>query len=274
MGDKLFSILVHLSVLVIALVFFAIVGDVAIKGFTAIQWDFIFTEPSRSGREGGVGPILVSTFLLLGICLSIVISLGLGTAIYLNEFTFHKSKFSKIIELSLDILAGVPSIVFGLFGNVLFCKILGLGFSILSGGLTLACMALPLFIRTAQSSLRGIPSEYRSGSKALGFSKATTLIKVTLPVAIPGIIAGLILSIGRAMAETAALIFTSGYVDRMPSSLLDSGRALSVHIYDLSMNISGGDLNAYRSAFLLIIGLLFINFSASTIIKKTLRVEN
>ena len=164
---------------------------------------------------------------------------------------------------SLDVLAGVPSIVFGLFGNAFFCKTLGLGFSILSGGLTLACMVLPILIRSTEEGFRAVPANYRLSAAALGLSRTTTLIHLLLPAAVPGLIVGLVLGVGRAIAETAALIFTSGYVDRMPESLLDSGRALSIHIFDLSMNVSGGDANAYGSALVLVVLLLLINGTAS-----------
>lgn len=175
------------------------------------------------------------------------------------------------IGLSLDILAGVPSIVFGLFGNAFFCVWLGLGFSILSGGLTLACMVLPILIRTAESGLRTVPNDWRLGAAALGISKASALVNVLIPAAAPALVAGLMIGIGRAMAETAALIFTSGYVDRMPTSLLDSGRAISVHIYDLTMNVAGGDRSAYASALALIALLILINGAALWLAESTLK---
>ena len=164
---------------------------------------------------------------------------------------------------SLHRSSGVPSIVFGLFGNAFFCKTLGLGFSILSGGLTLACMVLPILIRSTEEGFRAVPTGYRLSAAALGLSRTTTLFHLLLPAAVPGLLVGLVLGMGRAIAETAALIFTSGYVDRMPESLLDSGRALSIHIFDLSMNVSGGDANAYASALVLIVLLLAINGTAS-----------
>jgi phosphate transport system permease protein len=186
-----------------------------------------------------------------------------GTAVLLAEFTTDASLFGRLTRRSLDVLSGVPSIVFGLFGNVFFCKTLGLGFSILSGGLTLACMVLPILIRSTEEGFRAVPAGYRLSAAALGLSRTTTLFHLLLPAAVPGLLVGLVLGVGRAMAETAALIFTSGYVDRMPESLLDSGRALSIHIFDLSMNVSGGDANAYASALVLVVLLLAINGMAS-----------
>ena len=165
-------------------------------------------------------------------------------------------------------LAGVPSIVFGLFGNAFFAKTLGLGFSILSGGLTLACMVLPILIRSAEAGLSAVPLEYRLSSASLGISRTSTLWNLLLLAATPGLLVGLVLGIGRAIAETAALIFTSGYVDRMPTSLLDSGRSLSIHIFDLSMNVTGGNKNAYASALVLILILLIINAIAAWLANK------
>ena len=219
----------------------------------------------NAGRDGGIGPILVSTGLLLGVCLGVSLPLGLGTAIFLAEFTAADSGFGRLVRRSLDILSGVPSIVFGLFGYTFFAQTLGLGFSILSGGLTLACMVLPILIRSAEEGFRAVPSDYRLGSASLGLSRITTLWHLLLPAAVPGIVTGLVLGIGRALAETAALIFTSGYVDRMPTSLLDSGRALSVHIFDLSMNVPGGDAPAYGSALVLVVLLILLNGAANWI---------
>jgi len=216
----------------------------------------------NAGREGGIFPILVSTLLILAVCMAVAIPIGVGTAVLLAEFSDRESRFGRLVRRSLDVLAGVPSIVFGLFGNAFFAKVLGLGFSILSGGLTLACMVLPILIRSTEEGFRAVPREYRLGAAALGLSKTTTIWNILLPAAIPGLVVGFVLGIGRAIAETAALIFTSGYVDRMPESLFDSGRALSIHIFDLSMNVAGGDANAYASALVLMLLLLLINSTA------------
>ncbi len=245
--------------LFVTAIFCWILGDIIWHGIGQISVEFLTTEPRNAGREGGIAPILISTGLILGVCLAVSLPLGVGTAILLAEFTSTENAFGRLVRRSLDVLAGVPSIVFGLFGNAFFSIKLGLGFSILSGGLTLACMVLPILIRSTEAGLQAVPAEYRLGAAALGLSRTTTLWKLLLPAATPGLIVGLVLGIGRAIAETAALIFTSGYVDRMPESLLDSGRSLSVHIFDLSMNIAGGDANAYASALVLLILLLLVN---------------
>lgn len=269
-ADNLLTFIVWAVAGLIVVAFMCLLGDLIWHGAERLSWSFLFTEPESAGRKGGIAPILVSTFLILGVTLAIVLPLGLATAILLSEFNRNGGVFSRWINLSLDILAGVPSIVFGLFGNAFFCVYLGLGFSIISGGLTLSCMVLPIFIRTAKAGLSAVPEDWRRGALALGLSHKAGLVHLLLPAAAPAIAVGLILGIGRALAETAALIFTSGYVDRMPSSLNDSGRALAVHIYDLSMNVAGGDKNAYASSLVLITMLILINGLASWVMEHLL----
>ncbi|MEM1180761.1 MAG: phosphate ABC transporter permease PstA [Acidobacteriota bacterium] len=237
--------------------------DLLSHGLGPLSMTFLTAEVEASGRAGGIAPILLSTLLILTVCLLSAVPLGLASAIWLSEYADLSRGLGRAVHHSLDVLAGVPSIVFGLFGNAFFCVYLGLGFSILSGGLTLACMVLPIFIREAEEGLRAVPQSYRLSAAALGFSQTRTLFSILLPAALPGILVGLVLGVGRALAETAALIFTSGYVTRTPESLLDSGRSLSIHIYDLSMNVPGGEANAYASALVLVALLVVINTTAS-----------
>lgn len=260
--DRLVALAVYCSALVVTGLFLWMFSDIALRGAGALSWGFFVDPPLDAGRAGGIAPILVSTGLILLVAIATAMPLGLGTAVLLSEFTRGGSRFGRFVRHSLDVLAGIPSIVFGLFGNAFFCIYLGLGFSILSGGLTLACMVLPILIRTGEAGLRSAPDDYRLAACALGMSRAAALIHLLLPAALPALSAGLMLAIGRAAAETAALIFTSGYVDRMPGSLYDSGRALSVHIYDLSMNVAGGDANAHAAALVLVGLLLVINGGA------------
>ena len=252
----------------VAAVFGWLLFDLLRHGLSGLSWTFLTAAPEAAGRAGGIAPILVSTLLILAVCLVVAVPLGLATAVLLSgvasgSASDARSGFGRTVRRSLDVLAGVPSIVFGLFGNAFFSVVLGMGFSILSGGLTLACMVLPIFIREAEEALRTVPAEMRLSAAALGLSRTKTLTSILLPAALPGITVGLVLGVGRALAETAALIFTSGYVDRMPESFLDSGRALSIHIYDLSMNVAGGEPNAYASALVLVGLLLVINSAAS-----------
>ena len=269
--DRLWTVVVWTAAGAVTMCFLWLLSDLIRHGAGALSWEFLTTPPLNAGREGGIGPVVLSTGLILGVCFAASLPVGIGTAILLAEFTTEDTAFARLVRRSLDVLSGVPSIVFGLFGNALFSKALGLGFSILSGGLTLACMVLPILIRATEEGFRAVPAEYRLSAGALGLSRATTLWHLLLPAASPGLLVGLILGIGRAMAETAALIFTSGYVDRMPSSLLDSGRALSVHIFDLSMNVAGGDAHAYASALVLVSLLLLINGAAAWMTTHWLR---
>lgn len=255
---------------VLALVAAGVVGtlswilfDLLRHGLDRLSWEFLTAAPRDAGRAGGIGPVIVSTLGILAVCLAASVPLGLGSAAFLSELTRRDGRFGRSIRRALDLLAAVPSIVFGLFGSVFFGQILGLGFSILAGGLTLACMVLPILVRATESGFRSAPDELRQGAAALGLSRTATLRHLLLPAALPGLVVGLVLGIGRALAETAALLFTSGYVSRMPNSLLDSGRALSVHIYDLAMNVPGGEANAYATALVLIVLLVAVNGAAS-----------
>lgn len=267
------AVLVWSAALLVTGAFCWLLGDILWHGLGRVSWAFLTEAPSNAGRGGGIGPIIVSTALILGVCMGVSVPLGLGAAIFLSEFTDAESGLGRFVRRSLDVLSGVPSIVFGLFGSAFFCVYLGLGFSILAGGLTLACMVLPILIRATEEGFRSVPQEYRLGAAALGLSRTRTLWRLLLPAATPGLVVGLVLGIGRAIAETAALIFTSGYVDRMPSSVLDSGRALSIHIFDLSMNVSGGEAQAYGAAVVLIAALLVINLAASWITERWLHRE-
>lgn len=260
--DRWLRWLVYATVAVISCVFLWILFDLVRGGVAHLSWGFLTDSPRDAGRAGGIGPILVSTLLIVSVALASALPLAWSTAILLAEFVPTASWPGRVIRFSLQVLASVPSIVFGLFGNAFFSVYLGMGFSILSGGLTLACMLLPILVSTAEAGLRSVPAHYRLSGAALALSRMAVLFQLLLPAALPAWVAGLLLGIGRAAAETAALLFTSGYVDRMPESLLDSGRALALHIFDLSMNVPGGDAPAYASALVLFILLLLINTSA------------
>ena len=201
----------------------------------------------------------MSTTLILLVCLAVVVPVGLGCALFLSEKLDATSVLGRAVGYCLDVLAGVPSIVYALFGYQFFAITLGLGFSILAGGLTLACMALPLMVRTSEQALRAVPVSLRQAGAALALSDSGMLWRVLLPSARHGLAAAVILSTGRALAETAVLLFTAGYVLRMPGSLLDSGRALSVHIFDLAMHVPGGEARAAASALVLLALILLIN---------------
>ncbi|MCK5896470.1 MAG: phosphate ABC transporter permease PstA [Cocleimonas sp.] len=243
----------------VLLSFSFILFDIFSHGLSVLSWDFLLQDVRASGREGGIAPVLVSTLMIVASAIAIAFPLSIGTALFLVEFMPSDSRTVRWIENSIDVLASVPSIVFGLFGNALFCDFLGFGYSLLSGSLTLVCMILPFMIKVAIDNLRAVPQEYRYAGSALALSKAVQIRSIFIPYAMEGFIAGALLGIARALAETAALLFTSGYVSRMPESMMDSGRTISIHIYDLSMNVSGGDTAAYGSATILILMLLLIN---------------
>ena len=228
------------------------------KGLPDFTINFLVDDPSDAGRSGGIGPIIVSTIIILFISLIVAVPMGISTALLLSEAQNRFPFLVRIISISLDILAGVPSIVFGLFGSIFFAQYMGMGVSLYSGGFTLAFMILPYFIRIVEQGLAAIPNEVRLGIACLTLSRTIAVFGILLPMIVPSIILGIVLSLARAASETAALLFTSGYIDRMPSSLSDSGRTLSVHIYDLAMNVAGGDSASYRSALVLLAFLFFI----------------
>ncbi|MFD0949888.1 phosphate ABC transporter permease PstA [Paraperlucidibaca wandonensis] len=270
-SSQLISALLWLCAALVTGIFAWILIDILRLGLAHLSLDFLLSEPTRAGRSGGIAPIIVSTLWVLAIALTVALPLGLGSALWLHSFTAGGGRLLRTVRVLLDILAGVPSIVFGLFGAACFCIWMGMGFSILSGGLTLACMILPLLIRTTEMGLAAVPADWQRGALALGLSRTAALRCVLLPVAMPAILAGLMLSIGRILAETAVLLFTSGYVDRYPESMFDSGRVMALHIYDLSMNVTGGDANAYATALVLISVLLLVNGAATLVGTRWLR---
>lgn len=257
--DQVVAVILWIATSLVAGILAWILIDILGRGLSEVSFAYLFSEPADAGRSGGIGTIIFSTLLILAVALFVSVPLSLASAVVLARQTSKQSKLGQAIRRCLDVLAAVPSIVFGLFGNAFFCIALNMGYSIMAGGLTLACMVLPIMIRTTEQAIRAVPDAYGYAAASLGLSQSTTLFQVILPAAAPALGAGLILGIGRAMAETAALIFTAGYVTRHPESLFDSGRALSVHIFDMAMNVPGGNSRAYAAAAVLILLLLMIN---------------
>lgn len=266
-ANRTFAGLTTLASAVVLGISLWILVSLAIQGVPELSFSFLTAAPERSGLAGGIGSVLVSTLLILGVCLSVVIPVGLGCALFLTEVVAPQSAFARGVGYCLDVLSGVPSIVYALFGYQFFAISLGMGFSILSGGLTLACMALPLMVRTSQQALLGVALSLIEAGHALALSRAGMLARVVLPEARHGIAAAIVLSIGRALAETAVLLFTAGYVLRMPGSLLDSGRALSVHVYDLAMHVPGGQGRAAASALVLMLLIVLINWAVHRLLQ-------
>lgn len=201
------------------------------RGAGAISWEFLTTFPRRAMTEGGIFPALVGTFYLALGTLIFSLPLGVSAAIYLVEYA-RQGPLVRVIRMAVNNLAGVPSVVFGLFGLAFFVKALGFGISILSGSLTLALLVLPVIIRASEEALRAVPQEFREGSLALGATKWQTVRRVVLPAGLPGILTGSILALGRAAGETAPIIFTAAvFSARMPDSILSPVMALPYHLF-------------------------------------------
>jgi phosphate transport system permease protein len=227
------------------------------KGLPALNWEFLSKNPVDMGREGGILSTIVGTVALTAGAILIATPLGIGTAIYLTEYTWE-GPLTRIIRFGAECLAGIPSIIFGLFGFILFVTKLKFGWSILSGSLTLSFMILPTIIRTSEEAIKSVPPVYRTVSFSLGSTKWQTVTRVVLPSALPGIVTGVILSVGRSIGETAAVIFTAGSALRLPTSLFSSSRTMSVHFYILARE--GISMpKAYGTAAILIIAILAIN---------------
>jgi len=257
------------AVTIAVLVF--IIGFVLKRGLPHVSWAFLTEAPRESGREGGIFPLIVGTLQVTALAVLVATPLGLGTAIYLAEYT-RGGRLMRIIHFGTESLAGVPSIIFGLFGFVFFVITLGFGWSILSGGLTLAFMILPTVIRTSEEAIKAVPFSYREVALSLGASRWETILKVVLPSAVPGIVTGVILSVGRAMEETAVVIFTAGssLAHAIPKSIFDGTRTLAVHIYLLAREGISTE-KAFATASVLILAIVVINMSAYTIMNRFIR---
>lgn len=271
--DRFIYALFWLSGLIIVGILVGIIGYVVVKGVSSVNMEFLLQAPRRAGSEGGISTTIVGTLYLAVLALLLAVPIGVGAAVYLEEYAHSQSKFAYIVNLTAETLAGIPSIVFGLFGFVFLVIFLDLGWSILSGGITLAIMILPTITRTAQEAILTLPREYRENSLALGASKWQTIWKVILPFALPGIVTGIILSIGRAIGETAALILTAGSSLGMPISVFDPARTMSVHLYMLAMEGISMD-RAFGTALLIIILILIINYMANLSLRKLSRATS
>lgn len=266
-GEKLLTILFWLSAIIVTGVLVIIVAGIAVKGLAVINLDFILEPPARAGKAGGISTTIVGTLYLTIASLVLAAPLGVGTAIYLEEYSRHRGYFAYLVNLTVETLAGIPSIIFGLFGFVFFVIFLNMGWSILSGSMTLAIMILPTITRIAQEALLSVPGEYRENSLALGAGKWQTIRKVVLPSAAPGILTGIILSIGRVVGETAAIILTAGSSLGMPLSLADPTRTMSVHLYIMAMEGISME-RAFGTALLIVILIVVINYMANFTMHK------
>ncbi|MCJ7739919.1 phosphate ABC transporter permease PstA [Candidatus Microgenomates bacterium] len=257
------------AVLLTSVVLFFIIFYILYHGLSNVNWNFLTGNVEDLGKKGGIFPTIVSTIYLTALSVLIAAPLGIGTALYLTCYT-EENLFTKIVRFGTDCLAAIPSIIFGLFGFMLFVIYLRLSWSILSGALTLASMMLPTIIRTTEEAIRAVPSSYMDVNYALGGTKLQGIVKIILPKALPGILTGVILSMGRAVSETAALIFTAGMSLRVPVSMFASGRSMAVHFYSLARE--GISLtNAFATASVLMITVLIINIVSYLIMHLFLR---
>lgn len=267
------SLLIFLGVSVSALisvsVLVALVGYILIRGVSYITPSlFAFTYTTKNVSAF---PSIITTLFTVVLSLIVAAPLGIGCAIYLTEYAKSSNKLVKVIRLTAETLSGIPSIVYGLFGMLFFVVALGWGFSLLAGSFTLAIMVLPVIMRSTEEALKSVPNAYREASFGLGAGRLHTIRRVVLPAAVPGILAGAILAIGRIIGETAALIYTAGTVAQIPTSVFQSGRTLAIHMYSLSSE--GLYVNeACATAVILLVTVLLINSIASVIAARVSKV--
>ena len=269
--DNLLRGLLWFSAFVTIAVLITIVGYIFYKGFRLINLEFIFGDYSPTGG-GGIWPMIVTTVYTIVISLVIATPIGILAAVYLQEYA-KQGRLVRIIRFATESLTGIPSIIYGLFGAVFFVTTLKLGMSIIAASLTLTIIVLPVVIRTTEEALKTVPTSYREGSLALGTTKLQTLLKVILPSSMPGILSGIILSMGRIVGESAAIFLTAGTVAAMPTSIFSSARTLTVHSYLVTQEAGDIELAAAVGIVLIII-ILILNFSATFISKKFSKADH
>ncbi len=266
--DKIVNIGFNTQAFFTVAILVVIVLIILVKGITYVNLDFIFSSPEDMGRHGGIFPTIICTLLLAALSIILATPLGVGTAIFLTEYT-REGVITKIIRFGVESLAGIPSILYGLFGFIFFVIKLKMGWSLLSGTLTVTIMILPTIIRTSEEAIKAVPRQLRIVSYSLSATKWETIKKVVIPAAIPGILTGIMLGIGRVVGETAATIFTTGSALRLPTSLMDSGRTMAVHFYVLAREGISME-KAYGTALILVLSILSINVIAYYIMNKAI----
>lgn len=254
--SALLRALTILSIALTAFLFFLVTVSILAQGIPNLSWDLFSLEFNTTNQS--LLPSLINTFIITFMSLLFAVPVGIGGAVFLSEYSKRNSFIVKAIRLTAETLAGIPSIIYGLFGMVFFVIALKMGMSLIAGSLTLSLMILPLIMRTTEEALLSVPTSYREGSYGLGAGKLRTVFRIVIPPAAPGILAGIVLSIGRIVGETAALIFTAGTVAKLASGLSSSGSTLAVHMYMLS---SEGHFvgKAYATASVLLLFVLAMN---------------
>lgn len=261
----LLRILVYVATIITVGALLFVVGYILVKGIPNLSWKLF--EWKYTTENLSLMPALLNTILMTALSLLIAVPLGVFAAIYLVEYAKRGSKLVSVIRMNAETLAGIPSIVYGLFGMLFFVTALKLGFSMLSGALTISIMILPVILRTSEEALMSVPDSYREGSFGLGAGRLRTVFRVVLPDAVPGILAGVILGVGRTVGETAALLYTAGTSSDTVSGIMDSARTLSVHMYALSQE--GLYIKqTYATAVVLLIIVVGINALSATVAKR------
>jgi len=269
-GSAILALLVMLATLLTFLALFFLIIYLLMKGVPHLSADLFALHYTSDNVS--LFPALINTVWMTLLALVIAVPLGIFAAIFLVEYAGKGNRFVDVIRLTTETLQGIPSIVYGLFGMLFFVTKLKWGLSLLSGAFTLAIMILPLIMRTTEESLKSVPESYREGSFGLGAGKLRTIFRIVLPAAVPGILAGVILAIGRVVGETAALMYTAGTVAQIPDSIMGSGRTLALHMYVLSNEGLHTD-KAYATAVVLLVLVIGIN-TLSTVVAKRISKGN
>lgn len=264
-GSAILAVLVLLSAVLTFAVLLFLIAYILINGVPYISADLFALEYNSDNVS--LFPALINTVIMTLLSLLIAVPLGVFAAVFLVEYAGKGNKFVQIIRLTTETLQGIPSIVYGLFGLLFFVTTLEWGMSLLAGAFTMAIMILPLVMRTTEEALKSVPDTFREGSFGLGAGKLRTIFLIVLPSAVPGILAGIILAIGRVVGETAALMYTSGTVADIPKNVMESGRTLALHMYTLASEDLHTD-KAYATAVILLVLVILINMLSSTIAKK------
>lgn len=263
--SKALKIAVYGSAIITFSALLLLVGYILVKGVPHLKPSLFALE--YNSENVSLFPALINTFTMTGLSLIVAVPIGIGSAIYLVEYAKRGNKVVGIIRLTTETLSGIPSIVYGLFGMLFFVTALGWRLSLLAGAMTLAIMILPLIMRTTEEALQSVPDSFREGSFGLGAGRLRTVFRIVLPAATPGILSGIILAVGRIVGETAALIYTAGTLAEVPSTVMDSGRTLAVHMYALSNEGLYTD-QAYATAVVLLVIVLVINWLSGALAKR------
>jgi len=265
-AQKIMDLIFWASGIITLLILLMVIGYVFYKGLPVINLEFLFTDPMDSGKAGGIFPMIVSSLYVTFIAVLVSAPIGVGAALYLAEYA-GENRTVRLIRFGAETLSSIPSIIFGLFGLAFFVIYLRMGWSVLSGGLTLALMALPTILAASEVSIESINKSYAQGSLALGATKWQTVSKVVIPAALPGITTGIILGMARAIAEAAAILYTVGAALITPISLLDPARPLPLHLYILATEGISLD-NAWGTAAVLVILILIITVTTNTLVDR------